>query len=144
MMASNSAAEDVNLVLYSLANIVRQLAGGPPLPPPRSFSERPAFGLRNSADMYVRETHKIMREHQPTQQFVGMAGSYPASVHDLLCYEDPQSDSSNTGDNYLEGVSAPHRVCAMATAPREPPPQVVSSQAMHTPLYQRSLALANA
>jgi len=55
----------------------------------------------------------------------------------------PQSDSSSTGDNYLEAVSAPRRVCAMATAPREPPPQVVSSQAMHTPLYQRALALTN-
>ena len=39
MMASNPAVEDVNLVLFSLANVSRQLAGGPPLPTPRLFSE---------------------------------------------------------------------------------------------------------
>ena len=66
MMASNPATEDVDLVLYSLANVSRQVVGGPPLPPPRSFSERPAFGLRNSADAYVWEMYKIMRGRQPT------------------------------------------------------------------------------
>ena len=66
MMASNPAAEDVNLVLYSLANISRQLAGGPPLPPPHSFSERLSFGLRNFAGTYARETHKVIRGYQPT------------------------------------------------------------------------------
>ena len=39
MMASNPAIEDINLVLFSLANVSRQLAGGPPLPTPRLFSE---------------------------------------------------------------------------------------------------------
>ena len=39
MMASNSAIEDVNLVLFSLANVSQQLAGGPPLLTSRSFSE---------------------------------------------------------------------------------------------------------
>ena len=39
MMASNPAVEDINMVLFSLANVSRQLAGGPPLPTPRSFSE---------------------------------------------------------------------------------------------------------
>ena len=39
MMASNLAVVDVNLVLFSLANVSRQLTGGPPLPTPRSFSE---------------------------------------------------------------------------------------------------------
>ena len=133
MMASNLAAEDVNLVLYSLVNASRQLVGGPPLPPPRSFSERLPFGLRNSAGTYAREMHKAMHGHQPTSQFAGMAGSYPDSVHDLLCYEDPQSDSYSTGDNYLEGALAPRRVRAMAAAPSEPPPEVVLSQATHTP-----------
>ena len=50
MMASNPAAEDVDLVLYSLANVSRQVMGGPPLPPPSSFWEM----------------HKIMRGRQPT------------------------------------------------------------------------------
>ena len=75
MMASNPAAEDVNLVLYSLANVSRQLVGGPPLPPPRSFSEQLPHGLRNSAGTYARETRKVMHGHLPTSQFVGMAGS---------------------------------------------------------------------
>jgi hypothetical protein len=144
MMASNPAAEDVNLVLYSLANVSRQLAGGPLLPPPRSFFERPTFGLRDSVGTYVRETHKIMRGHQPTLQFVGMAGSYPDSVHDLLCYEDPLSDSSSMGEHYLEGASVLCRVCAMAAAPSEPPPPPLSCQPSHTPPDPYAQALANA
>ena len=74
-----------------------------------------------------------MHGHQPTSQFVGIARSYPNSVHDLLCYEDPLSDSSSTWDNYLEEASAPRRVCAMAAAPSEPPPKVAPLQEMHTP-----------
>ena len=58
MMASNPAVEDVNLVLFFLANVSRQLVDGPPLSTPRSFSERLHFGLRNSASVHVRELHK--------------------------------------------------------------------------------------
>ena len=57
MMASNPAVKDINMVLFSLANVSRQLAGGPPLPTPRSFSERLPFGLHNSASVYIRELH---------------------------------------------------------------------------------------
>ena len=85
MMASNPAVEDVNLVLFSLANDSRQLAGGPPLSTPRSFSEWLPFGLRNSASVYARELHKAAQGRQPASQFVGMMESYPDSVHDLLC-----------------------------------------------------------
>ena len=85
MMASNPAAEDINLVLYSLANVSRQLAGRPPLPPPRSLSEQLPYSLCNSAGTYAREMRKVMHGHQPTSQFVGIARSYPNSVHDLLC-----------------------------------------------------------
>jgi hypothetical protein len=141
MMASNPAAEDVNLVLFSLANVSRQLVGGSPLPPPRSFSEQLPFGLRNSAGFYAREMHKGVHGHQPTSQFMGMAGSYPDSVHDLLCYGDPPSDSSSTGDNYLEEVSAPPRLCFMAGAPSDPPPEVVPSQQTHTPPDHRAQVL---
>ena len=101
MMASNPTVEDVNLVLFSLANVSRQLAGGPPLAPPCSFSERLPFGLRNVASVYAREARKATQGYQPASQFVGMTESYPDSVHDLLCYEDPLSDSSSTGDNNL-------------------------------------------
>jgi len=72
MMASNPAVEDVNLVLFSLANVSRQLARGPPLPTPRSFSERLPFGLRNSASVYAREVRKAAQGFQPASQFVGM------------------------------------------------------------------------
>jgi hypothetical protein len=72
-----------------------------------------------------------------------MMESYPDSVHDLLCYEDPLSDSSSTGDNHLEGISAPPRVCAMADAPNDPPSDVVPSQQTHTPPDHRERALAN-
>ena len=114
MMVSNPAVEDVNLVLFSLVNVSRQLAGGPPLPTPCSFSERLPFGLRNSASIYAREMHKAAQGRQPTSQFVGMTGSHPDSVHDLLCHEDPLSDSSSKGDNNLEGASMSPRLCAMA------------------------------
>ena len=60
-----------------------------------------------------------------------MTESYPDSVHDLLCFEDPLSDSSSTGDNRLEGTSAPPRMCAMADG--DPPPEVVPSEQTHTP-----------
>jgi hypothetical protein len=144
MMASNPTAEDINLVLYSLANVSRQLTGGPPLQPPCSFSEQLPYGLHNSAGTYARETRKIMHGHQPTTQFVRMAGSYPTTVHDLLCYKDPLSYSSSTGDNYLEGASMPRRVCAMAAAPSEPPPEVVPSQETHAPQDHCPQVLADA
>ena len=73
-----------------------------------------------------------------------MMESYPDSVHDLLCYEDPLNDSSSTGDNHLEGTSAPPRVCAMADAPVDPPPEVASSQQTRTPADHHEQALANA
>ena len=71
-----------------------------------------------------------------------MTESYPDSVHDLLCYEDPPSDSSSTGDNHLQGTSMPPRVCAMAD--NDPPPEVVPSQQTHTLVDHRECALANA
>ena len=85
-----------------------------------------------------------MHGHQPTSQFVGIARSYPNSVHDLLCYEDPLSDSSSTWDNYLEEASAQRRVCAMADAPNDSPPEVVPSQQTRTPSDHRAQALTNA
>ena len=72
MMASNSAVEDVNLVLFSLANISRQLAGGPPLSTPRLFTEQLPFGLRNTVSVYAREVRKAAQGFQPASQFVGM------------------------------------------------------------------------
>jgi hypothetical protein len=126
MMASKPATEDVNLVLFSLANVSRQLAGRPLLPTLRSFSERLPFGLRNAASIYAREVRKASQGFQPASQFLGMTESYPDSVHDLLCFEDHLSDSSSTGDSRLEGTSAPPRMCAMADG--DPPPEVVPSE----------------
>ena len=71
-----------------------------------------------------------------------MTESYPDSVHDLLCFEDPLSDSSSTGDNRLGGTSAPPRMCAMANG--DPTPAVVPSEQTHTPADHREHALANA
>ena len=64
---------------------------------------------------------------------MGMTRSYPTSIHNLMCDEDPLSDASSTGDNYLGGASAPRHLCAMATALHESPPQVASSHSTHTP-----------
>ena len=72
---------------------------------------------------------------------MGMTESYPDSVYDLLCYEDPLSDSSSTGDNRLEGTSVPPRMCAVADV--DPPPKAVPSEQTHTPADHREHALAN-
>ena len=77
MMASNPTVEDINLVLFSLANISRQLAGRPLLLTPHSFSKWLPFGLRNSASVYAREMHKAAQGLQPASQFVGMMGRHP-------------------------------------------------------------------
>ena len=141
-MASNSAIEDINLVLFSLANVSRQLTGGPPLPTPRSFSERLPFGVRNAASVYAREVRKAAQGFQLASQFVRMTEIYPNSVHDLLCFEDPLSDSSSTGDYILEGTSTTPFMCAMADG--DPPPEVMPSEQTHTPADHREQALANA
>ena len=61
---------------------------------------------------------------------MGMTESYPDSVHDPLCYEDPLSDSSSTGDHHLEGTSMPPRMCVVADG--DPPPEAVPSDWTHT------------
>ena len=71
-----------------------------------------------------------------------MTESNPDSVHDLLCYEDPLSDSSSTGDNLLGGTSVPPRMCAMADG--DLPQGVVPSEQTHTPPVQREHTLINA
>ena len=53
MIASNPAAEDVDLILYSLANVSRQLTSGTLLPPPYSTPEHLWFSMVNSMDTYV-------------------------------------------------------------------------------------------
>ena len=77
MMDSNPAVEDVDMVLYSLANVSRLLKGGPPLPPPQSPPGSFVFGQANSASTCVRETRKTMREHRSTSRLVGMTEGYP-------------------------------------------------------------------
>ena len=71
-----------------------------------------------------------------------MTESYPDSVHDLLCFEDPLSDSFSTGDSRLEGTSAPPRMYAMADG--DPPSEVVPSEQTYTPTDHHERALANA
>ena len=71
-----------------------------------------------------------------------MTEGYPDFVHDLLCFDDPLSDSSSTGNNHLEGTSAPPCVCAMANG--EPPPEEVPSEQTHTPADHRKHTLTNA
>ena len=71
-----------------------------------------------------------------------MTESYPDFIHDLLCFEDPLSDSSSRGDNHLEGTSVPPRMCT--TADGDPPPEVVPSEQTHTPADQRERAFADA
>ena len=93
---------------------------------PRLFSERLPFGLCNTASVYAWEVRKAAQGLQPASQFAGMTESYPDSVHDLLCYEHPLSDSSSMGDNRLEGTSAPPLMCALADG--DLPPEVVQSE----------------
>ena len=92
--------------------------------------------------VYAREVRKATQGIQPTSQFMGMTESNPNSVHDPLCFENPLSDSSSTGDNRLKGTSAPPRMCAMADG--DLPPEVVPSEQTHTPADQRERAFADA
>ena len=91
---------------------------------------------------YAREVRKATQGFQPASQFVGMTESYPDSVHNLLCFEDPLSDSSSMGDSRLEGTSVPPRMCAMADG--DTPRDVVPSEQTHTPTNHREHALADA
>ena len=91
---------------------------------------------------YAREVRKATQGFQPASQFVGMTESYPDSDHDLLCFEDPLSDSSSTGDSRLERTFAPPRMCAMADG--DPPPEVVPSEQTYTPMDHHERTLANA
>ena len=143
MMASNPAAEDVDMVLYSLANISRQLRGGPPLPPLQLPPAPFVFGQANSANTYAQEAREIMREHRSVTQLVGITEVYPDSIHDLLCDEDPLSDASCTGDNYWADAHASPHICAMAAAPREELPLVEPSNTTHTPPDPRADMLTN-
>ena len=81
MMASNPAAEDVDLVLYLLAIVSRQLRSGSSLLPPRSPPGPFVFGQANSASTHVRETRRTMRERHSASRLVGVTEGYP----DLLC-----------------------------------------------------------
>ena len=92
--------------------------------------------------VYAWEARKATQGFQPASQFVGIIESYPDSVHDLLCFDDPLSDSSSTGDNHLEGTSAPLRMCAMADG--DTPPEVVPSEQTYTPVDQCKRAFADA
>ena len=74
----------------------------------------------------------------------GHDGGLPDSIHDLLCDEEPLSDTFSTGDNYLGDAHASPHMCAMATAPREQPQVVELSNTTHTPPDHWALALANA
>ena len=75
---------------------------------------------------------------------MGVVEGYPDSIHDLLCDEEPLSDASSTGDNYLADAHASPHICAMAAAPREDSPLVEPSNTTHTPLDHRADVLDNA
>jgi hypothetical protein len=79
---------DVDLLLFLLRNIFRQLSGGTPLSPPRLLHGRFLFGLTNTAGVYARELWKIMSRPLLTIEFVGMTGYSPASFHDLFSDDD--------------------------------------------------------
>ena len=71
MMASKPAAEDVDMVLYLLANVSQQLRGGPPLPPPQSPPAAFVFGQANPMNTYVQEARGTVRERRSATQLVG-------------------------------------------------------------------------
>jgi hypothetical protein len=141
MLGANPSASNMDLLLFSLRNIFRQLSEGTPLSPPRSLRGQSPFGLTNTASFYARELRRGLPQPPPATEFMGMTGYSPASSHNLFSNNDLLSEGSSIGDVSSPGYPA-LRECAMADVQGQQP-VLVETEDMHTLPDLRAQALAN-
>jgi hypothetical protein len=65
MLSDNPSASNMDLLLFSLRNIFRQLSKGTLLSLPRSPHGRSLFGLTNAASVYSKELRRGLLQPPP-------------------------------------------------------------------------------
>lgn len=97
VLGMSPMVNDVDTIMYSLANIFSQLSGGASLSPPCSPRAWLPFGLASPTDAYARGLWRVMTSFLHPCEFVGMVDYAFASFHDL-CDDELESDGSSIGD----------------------------------------------
>jgi hypothetical protein len=142
MLHANPSESKLDLLLFSLCHIFRQLFGRTSLSPPRSLHGRSLFGLTNSTSVYARELQKIMSPRPPVTEFMGMTGYGAALFHDLFSDDNLLGKGSSVIDLLPLGYPALWE-CTMAD--EQGLQQVlVETENTHTLPDPRAQALANA
>jgi hypothetical protein len=141
MLGTNPSASDVDLILFSLHNFIRQFSGGPCCPHMLSAWSVPVQPHEHRG--HIR--HGDSEGHATTPlatEFVGMTGYGLASFYDLLSDDDLLNEGSSVDNKSSLGCPT-LRECAMADVQGQLPVPV-ETEDTHTPQNPCAQALANA